>query len=346
MTPLTFILILAVAFTLLLTWAFRYLPGERWQIIATLPLHKTAAGDWEGVNLTYYGLFCALASITGITLSMIMMLSIGLSVLQVSVLALVLVTLGAGAARGVARLVEGKKYTFTIGGAVFVGFMSMPIIIWLANEFIPGARIPMIPVLAAIMVSYTISEGIGRLACISFGCCYGKPMSDMPGWVQKLFSPIAFSFKGKTKKIAYESDQEGIQVFPIQGITAVIYLITGLTELYFFLEGQYVLAFILATVITIGWRFISELLRADYRGEGKISAYQWMSLLMIAVAVGLVMVLPASSSIPDLAQGLAILSQPLYLLAIQVAGFLLFLYFGWSKVTGAALSFHVNKERV
>ena len=48
-------------------------------------------------------------------------------------------------------------------------------------------------------------------------------------------------------------------------------------------------------IITQGWRLISEMLRADCRGQGKISAYQIMSLLAIGGAVALGYFAPVSA---------------------------------------------------
>ena len=50
-------LFLAVAFRFL----FRHLPEERWQFVASLPLKKRHDGAWQGLNLTFYGLFTGLA---------------------------------------------------------------------------------------------------------------------------------------------------------------------------------------------------------------------------------------------------------------------------------------------
>ncbi|HEY9161155.1 MAG TPA: hypothetical protein VIS94_08720 [Desulfomonilia bacterium] len=39
---------------LMFFWGFRVLPHEDWQIMATVPAHKTGSG-WQGVNLLWYG---------------------------------------------------------------------------------------------------------------------------------------------------------------------------------------------------------------------------------------------------------------------------------------------------
>jgi hypothetical protein len=54
-----FLVVLAALFAALFAWAFRALPQERWQFLAVMPVGKTAAGEWQGLNLTFYGFFQA-----------------------------------------------------------------------------------------------------------------------------------------------------------------------------------------------------------------------------------------------------------------------------------------------
>ncbi len=62
--------------------------------------------------------------------------------------------------------------------------------------------VPIIPALAAVMIAYAFGEGLGRLACISFGCCYGvalreaHPSRDVFSIAGTLF------FSGSMKKIS------------------------------------------------------------------------------------------------------------------------------------------------
>ena len=59
MTNLLFVFTLAVFSTILLNWGFRVLPGEKWQILAAVPVSKDESESWRGANLTYYGLLIA-----------------------------------------------------------------------------------------------------------------------------------------------------------------------------------------------------------------------------------------------------------------------------------------------
>ena len=107
-----------------------------------------------------------------------------------------------------------------------------------------------------------------------------------------------------------------------------------------------------AAVFTIaatqGWRFLSELFRADIRGNAeKISAYQVMALLMIVYVVVVAVLFPVPNPIPlDLRTGIRGLWNPIALLSVQLLWLVIFLHTGRSKVTGATLSFHVHRDRI
>jgi hypothetical protein len=75
------------------------------------------------------------------------------------------------------------------------------------------------------------------------------------------------------KKISYASGLEGKQVIPIQALTCLLYVGVGLIATLLFLKGNYDVAFVSSMAVTQGWRILSEVLRADYRGNGKITAY-------------------------------------------------------------------------
>jgi len=102
-----------------------------------------------------------------------------------------------------------------------------------------------------------------------------------------------------------------------------------------------------ATVTTQGWRSFSETLRADYRGEGKISAYQIMGMIGVLYALAVAYVLAGDSAGPlDLSAGMKSLWSPALILFLQGIWITIFLYTGRSTVTGATLSFHVNHDRI
>ncbi|MDO9309026.1 MAG: prolipoprotein diacylglyceryl transferase [Deltaproteobacteria bacterium] len=331
-------------------WGFKVLPGEKWQIVASVPSSRTEQGVWKGINFTWYGLLSANAYLVAVAVLLALMGAVGVPPLGTAILAAAMLCCCVPASRLVARIVEKKTDTFTVGGAVFVGILITPFVITLVNRIAGEAlsfHIPVISAYAAIAIAYAFGEGLGRLACISFGCCYGKPLSSSSELLRRLFAGRGFVFSGSTKKIAYAGGLEAIEVIPIQAVTAVFYTVCGLVAAGMFLSSQPVGAFLLATIATQGWRSFSETLRADYRGEGKISAYQIMGIVGVVYAVAAAWFLASEPTVtPDLTAGLRSLWSPALILFLQGIWVMIFLYTGRSTVTGATLSFHVHRDRI
>ena len=350
MTQVMFMSALAALSALYLFWGMKMLPGEGWQIAAAVPTRKGGDGSWAGINLTWYGILTANAYLAATLLALVLMGAAGVSLRAVLATVALLLACCVPASRLVAQVVEKKANTFTVGGAVFVGTLLAPWIIELVNR-IPlgdqGLKVPPLAALAAISIAYAFGEGLGRLACISFGCCYGKPLSACHPKLARLAAPVALTFTGKTKKIAYASKLDGVKVLPVQGVTYLLYCTAGLVSTLLFLTASYSAAFLVALGVTQGWRVVSEFFRDDHRGVGKLSAYQVMGMISILYGVWAVVHFQGEPApLPELARGLATLWSPAPLLLLQLLWVVIFLYTGLSRVTAATMSFHVNAEKV
>jgi len=350
MTHTMFMSALLACSALYLFWGMRVLPGEGWQIAAAVPRRKGGDGSWAGVNLTWYGILTANAYLAATCLALVLMGAAGVSLQAVVAIVALLLACCVPASRLVAQVVERKSNTFTVGGAVFVGTLLAPWIVELVNR-IPlgdqGMRVPPLAALAAISIAYAFGEGLGRLACVSFGCCYGKPLSACHPKVARLAAPIALTFTGKTKKIAYASGLDGVQVLPVQGVTYVLYCAAGLVSTQLFLSARYAAAFLVALGVTQGWRVVSEFFRDDHRGAGRFSAYQVMGVISICYGIWVAGYFGGDAALlPELSRGLASLWSPGPLLLLQLLWVVIFLYTGLSRVTAATMSFHVNAEKV
>ncbi len=351
MPALIFVLALAVAFSVLFAWAFRNLPRERWQFIAAVPRQMNADGTWQGINLTFYGFFNANAYLLAAAAVFVLLGALAVPPAAILVFTTCLLAVCVPASRLVARLVEKKRYTFSVAGAAFVGLLIGPWLAWAMDAALGphfGFRFPTAAAVAAISVAYALGEGSGRLACISFGCCYGKPLAALPPLVRRLLRGRSFTFRGKTRKIAYAGGLDGEKVAPVQALTAVWFTFWALAGIYAFLQGHFRGAFLVTLLPTQLWRFASEFLRADYRGQGRLSAYQRMCLLAVlcAGAAAGAMPLPPPGPSPDLAAGLASLWHPGRLLFFEALWVFTFLYTGRSEVTDSRLSFGVIRGRV
>jgi prolipoprotein diacylglyceryltransferase len=350
MTELFFITGMGMLTAGALWWGFRHLPLEKWQIMAVVPRHKTGQG-WQGLNLTYYGVLCANAYTAAVVLFLILATSARISLTGLCVFITAVLAVCLPASRIIARVVEKKKGTLTVGGAVFAGILVSPPLVLLINRvFEPVMAIQLHPLilLSAVSIAYAFGEGLGRLACISFGCCYGKPLDQCPPVIQTLFSRFYLVFTGPLKKITYASGYDGQKVVPVQIITAALYTGTGLAGTALFLNGWYRTAFLITLAVTQIWRFVSEFLRADFRGGMRITAYQIMALATLVIAGALALGLPVDNSLPQprLQAAVYALWTPWILLFVQGVWAASFFHTGKSVVTGSHIVFHVEKTHI
>lgn len=350
MTELFLLPALCMALAGYLYWGISRLSGERWQIVAAVPLRKRNDGGWNGVNLTWYGLLTANAYIVAVAALFMLMGAVRVPFAGTAAMAAAMLFLCVPASRLVARVVEKKAHTFTVGGAVFVGILIAPWIVLFVNQTLGAEldfRISPAAALAAFAIAYAFGEGLGRLACISFGCCYGKSPADVVPWLRKIFAGRCIAFHGKTRKIAYAGNMEGEPVLPVQALTAIIYVCCGVGAGLLFLHAHFAGAFIVTMAVTQGWRVLSETLRADYRGSGKISAYQVMGIAGIIYGSVAIFLAPATHlPQPDISSGVTALWHPAAIILLQALWLGIFLYTGRSTVTGAIVTFHVHRERI
>ncbi len=332
---------LTAALAALFAWAFRNLPRERWQVLAAIPRSREPDGSWRAVNLTYYGLFTALGVAVALAVAVFLPGSVGLPLSFLSWCIVAVMALCLPAAKIINRMVEGHWHGFTVGGASFVGMLAGPWLVWaVASLTVPGQEnAATLYVLGSAGASYALGEGIGRLACISFGCCYGRPLADCPAPLRRLFGPMPFVFEGRLKKAAYAHHLEGRRLLPVQAMTAVVCSTAGLVGLALFLSGRWVMAYVLPIAVTQLWRFASEFLRADHRGGGRITAYQSMAIVSAVYTFALGWIWPAPPRfLPDAGRGLALLWTPGAILLIQAIAAVVVLRMGLSTVTTARVA--------
>ena len=328
------------------------LPRERWQFFASIPVSKDTEGSsWQAVNITWYGLILSSATIFAVVIYLIMLGAVGVPVAAALSLMALLLLICVPAASLVARLVERKPATLTVGGAAFVGGIVAPFLILLLNRFAAslfGAELPMGQTLAACAVAFLFGEGLGRLACLSYGCCYGKPVAEYRGILRKIFDWSAMVYEGENKKIAYAAGLDGHKIVPIQLITMLALLFAGVVTLVLYAEGKPIPAYLVATIFAGFWRIFSEFFRNDYRGEGKVSAYQVISGFSIVYALGVSLFLRGENAqlSVDLLRGTLSLWSPGILLVLFATWLALVAFTGISTTTYSRVSFHLHRDRI
>jgi hypothetical protein len=350
MLNVSFVAALALGLLALIIWGVRTLPAERWQMLAAVPLKKSPDGSWKGLNLTFYGFFSATGTAFALAILLLLLASVGISAAVTFTLGLFVLLVCIPASRIIAGIVERKRNTFTVAGAAFVATLLLP---WLLLELRPLAtrflhcELLVLPSLAALAIAYALGESIGRLACLSFGCCYGMPLRNANPAIVRLFHKHNLVLHGSTKKAAYASHLAGEPLIPVQAITSAVFGISGIVGLVLFLAQQFRLAAWIPVLASWGWRAWSELLRADHRGGSRVSAYQVMAIISAAYLGVFLLLTPSSpTTAPDLATGFGAITPAPVILMLQLFWVGLFLYYGRSRVTASTLSFHVVTERI
>lgn len=350
MSPEIFILSLTAGLTLLLCWGFMHLTAEKWQVLCCVPFEKDYDGQWRGRNMTYYGVFNATACLIAVTLMLVLASALSIPVIVSLFIIVIILMICIPFSRLIARIVERKLHTSTVGGAFFTGLLTIPWVLLLMNMTVGklmGFNVPVLSGLAALSIAYAIGEGSGRLACISFGCCYGKPLDECDPLIGRIFRHWNFIFLGETKKITYAHHYDGRKVIPVQALTAVLYTVSGMAGCYLFLKGYTASVLAGMVIMTQGWRFLSEFLRANYRGARKITAYQVMALLSVVYVGVLILIIPFSAAeLPDIAKGLHAVWDPGVIIFLESVWLFVFFYTGSSFVTGSKIKLYVLNEKI
>jgi hypothetical protein len=350
MLNITFVTTLTVALFALIAWGVRVLPAERWQMLAAVPLSKSEDGSWRGLNLTFYGFFSATGTTFGFAVMLLLLAAVGVPPMLALLLPIFVLAICVPSSRLIASIVERKRNTFTVAGAAFVATIALPLLALalrpLAAHVLHRDLAPL-PLFAAAAIAYVLGESIGRLACLSFGCCYGMPLRDASPTIARLFQKHNLVIHGPTKKASYASGLAGEPLIPVQAITSAVFAVAGLAGVALFLMQQFRLAALIPAVASWGWRAGSEWLRADHRGTSRISVYQIMAIFSIIYVTALVCLIPQdAATAPDLSVGFAQLGSAPVILLLQSFWIALFLYYGRSRVTTSTLSFHVVSERI
>jgi len=172
---------------------------------------------------------------------------------------------------GVVRLLRS-------GGVFYGGLIAATVFgLWTLRR----RKLPLWPVADLLAPSVALGEAIGRIGCLSAGCCYGRPAS-VP-WAITFTDPYTLESIGTPL---------GIPLHPTQ-----IYLSLGALSIFFLLElldrrrrfdGQVFWSYVLLHGAT---RFVIELYRGDeVRGfliADILSTSQALSLATLAVATGM-----------------------------------------------------------
>lgn len=151
----------------------------------------------------------------------------------------------------------------TILGGIVGGYFGVEIAKWTLDIRVKTGDSFAAPVATAV--------AIGRLACFQAGCCYGAPTS----------LPWGMRFPTAAESLPLPRHPTQLYEFAFHLTAAVILVLLQRRQL---LRGQLIKAYLLAY---LAYRFLSEFLRPEPIVGGGLTAYQWASLALIPVFVGL-----------------------------------------------------------
>ncbi|MFH0976294.1 MAG: prolipoprotein diacylglyceryl transferase family protein [Spirochaetota bacterium] len=329
-----YLLLTAITVMSCVIWYFSFtrFTHERYQVLFCFPTEKKE-NSWSGFCITWYGLIISLSFTFSFIIFVFLMGSSGISYLSVVIPVLISVAIGVLASKLLAERIEKTKATISVAAAMFTSFLLIPPSFFIYGKIFSETPIPVMIVLSSISIAFAFGEGYGRIACISFGCCYGKPV-DKTGWfLRRIFHRMNFTFRGGLKKASYAGNLEGSPLVPIQGITSIVNVLTGITGIVLYYHGNFSSTLLTVIISLSAWRILSEQFRIDNRGSGKISAYQIMSLFNIGYSVFISVALySANPLLPDFEKGInAVLSREIFPVSIVIFSILL-IFYGKSKV--------------
>jgi hypothetical protein len=345
------IALIALAGIIVFRWGFRHLTGEEWQIALAIPARINGADGrfWPAINFTVYGVISSVAYGLSVLVFLFLIGAMAQPLTPAALFAGALLAVGIPASKLVARWVEGVP-GHTIGGAVFVvAVASVPAMIatqWVSRELALSPFNPGI-VIAAACVAYVLGEAIGRLACLSFGCCYGRPIAQCTSLQKALYSRLTETYRGRFKKIAYAGGLNDHPVIAVQAIACAVLFVLFLVSLWFFWKGMLGAAIVVSFGASQLWRAYSEQLRADFRGREGFTVYQGMAIIGAVLSIVLAWVY-ASAELgaqlkPSAYLGWKTVAQLEVILACQALVLLILFYMGRSSITSSRLELLLNE---
>lgn len=155
------------------------------------------------------------------------------------------------------------------GGLVFYGgfIVAVPVLVWRLRR----TGLPVLSLLDIAVQGLVLAQAIGRLGCLSAGCCYGKPCQ----------LPWAISFRHELSHAPL-----GVDLHPTQLYHAIANLLI-FVFLYLFYRSRPASGWVtvLYLVLYAAGRFTIEFWRGDPRGAfGYFSTSQWISFLLLGLA--------------------------------------------------------------
>ena len=162
-------------------------------------------------------------------------------------------------------------------GVFYGGFLAALIVaVWFARH----SGLALWPTLDVLAPATAIGQAIGRLGCLSAGCCFGKPADC--AWAVTFRNPIAQRTVGTPLDVPLHPTQ----IYESLATLGLFFVLLWLAPRKRF-HGQVAATYLLGYAVL---RFVIEFFRGDERGSvlhGALSTSQLVALLVVLVVVAL-----------------------------------------------------------
>ncbi len=235
-------------------------------------------------TLGTYGLFYAAAFLVAVRLSMLYARREGIEPTRMIDLGIWVLLAGIVGAKVLLVAVDFPYYwhhkmeiinNWRSAGVFYGGFAAA---VLAGMLYVHRTRLPLGRTADAVAPGLALAQAIGRIGCLSAGCCYGKPTTS--SWSITFVDPRAHDLTGVPL---------GIPLYPTQ-------IYHGLADFFLFLllvlayrrkeaDGTIFWLYVLVYAVL---RFIIEFFRGDFRGDvfgGLLSTSQLIGVLAAAAAI-------------------------------------------------------------
>jgi phosphatidylglycerol:prolipoprotein diacylglycerol transferase len=255
-------------------------------------------GEYIFVTL---GLFAAIGALLGGLWAAALLLGQGLPLLDVALLLAGILVGHIVLARAfllpwrLSDLVQRPRETLrTVEFASWGGFIGVAAGVVLYAVFSGRSLLFLIDV---VVLGGTLTHAVGRIGCLTFGCCFGRPSE----------SPLAIRYNNPMAKAAWAAGLRGTPIHPVPLYEAALILLLFLVLNGIALAGSREGVLAALYLVTYGsGRFLLEFLRYDSGNDhiGPLLRNQWLSLSQAGAGVALLVALstasgPASPSIGE-----------------------------------------------
>jgi phosphatidylglycerol:prolipoprotein diacylglycerol transferase len=249
------------------------------------------------VTVYTYGVLLAAAYLLGLRLAMSRAKSRGLDPNRTLDLGIAIIISALVGAKLLLLLVDfdrfrqnpGELFSIVRSGGVFYGGLIAAVAV--AFWYMWRHKMPLWTTCDVFAPGIALGHAVGRLGCLMAGCCYGRP-TDVP-WAITFTNPDAAANVGTPLGVALHPTQ--LYESGAEALILVLLLVTEKKGRPF--EGRTFWSYMALYGIS---RFVIEFFRGDDRGVlfGAVSTSQFISLVLVPLAIGMLIYLSRRTSDP------------------------------------------------